>query len=84
VALGKSESTMKCLEPQTVESAPAGSMEGMKALRKKFGFISNVMATFANSPSVLDGYLALDTAWERSSLTAKERQIVLLTRFCRE
>ena len=37
------------------------------------------MATFANSPSVLDGYLALDTAWGRSSLTATERQIILLT-----
>jgi len=70
---------MKCLEPQTVESAPAGSKEGMKALRKKFGFVSNLMATFANSPSVLDGYLALDTAWEHSSLTATERQIILLT-----
>src|SRR5450755_1983045 len=70
---------MKSLEPQTVESAPAGSKQGMKALRKKFGFVSNLMATFANSPSVLDGYLALDTAWGRSSLTATERQIILLT-----
>jgi len=51
----------------------------MKALQEKFGFIPNVMATFANSPSVLDGYLALDAAWERSSLTAMERQIILLT-----
>jgi len=51
----------------------------MKALRKKFGFISNLMATFANSPSVLNGYLALDTAWESSSLSATARQIILLT-----
>jgi AhpD family alkylhydroperoxidase len=70
---------MKCLEPQTVESARAGSKQGMKAFRKKFGFISNLMATFANSPSVLNGYLALDTAWERSSLSATDRQIILLT-----
>jgi AhpD family alkylhydroperoxidase len=51
----------------------------MKALQKKFGFISNLMATFANSPSVLNGYLALETAWESSSLSATERQIILLT-----
>jgi AhpD family alkylhydroperoxidase len=37
------------------------------------------MATFANAPAVLNGYMAMDAAWEaQSTLTAKERQLILL------
>lgn len=39
----------------------------------------NLMATFANSPAVLNGYIAMDSAWEKSSLSPKERQLILLT-----
>jgi uncharacterized peroxidase-related enzyme len=69
---------MKHLEPQTIESAPEGSKETLKAIKKGFGFIPNLMATFANSPAVLNGYMAMDAAWEKSSFTAKERHIILL------
>jgi AhpD family alkylhydroperoxidase len=36
------------------------------------------MATFANNPAVLQGYLALDAAYEKGSFTPRERQIILL------
>ena len=36
------------------------------------------MATFAHSPAVLQGYLALDAHWDQSSFTAQERNFVLL------
>jgi uncharacterized peroxidase-related enzyme len=70
---------MKTLKPQTIQAAPDGSKEGLRNIQKRFGFIPNLIATFANSPAVLNGYLALDAAWENSSLTREERQIVLLT-----
>lgn len=70
---------MKHLDPQTVETAPEGSKETLKQIQKAFGFIPNLMATFANSPAVLNGYMAMDAAWEKSSLTPKERQLILLT-----
>ena len=70
---------MKTLKPQTIQAAPDGSKEGLRSIQKRFGFIPNLMATLANSPAVLNGYLALDAAWENSSLTREERQIVLLT-----
>ena len=70
---------MKTLKPQTIQAAPDGSREGLRSIQKRFGFVPNLMGTLANSPAVLNGYLALDAAWESSSLTREERQIVLLT-----
>lgn len=69
---------MKALKPLTIETAPEGSKETLQAIQKGFGFIPNLMATFANSPAVLNGYMGLDAAWSKSSLSAKEQQIILL------
>jgi uncharacterized peroxidase-related enzyme len=64
--------------PQTVESAPEQSRPILQNINKAFGFIPNLMATFANNPSVLQGYLALDGAFEKGSFTPVERQFILL------
>lgn len=64
--------------PQTVESAPEESKPILRNVNKAFGFIPNLMATFANNPSVLEGYLALDSIFERGSFTVVERQFILL------
>lgn len=70
---------MNTLKPLTIETAPEGSQETLQAIQKGFGFIPNLMATFANSPAVLNGYMGLDAAWSKSSLTPKEQQLILLT-----
>ncbi len=67
------------LQPLTINTAPEGSQPVLQNIQKGFGFIPNLMATFANSPAVLKGYLALDAEWEKSGFTPSERQIVLLT-----
>jgi AhpD family alkylhydroperoxidase len=36
------------------------------------------MATFASSPTVLHGYLAMDAVWEKGTFSPVERNIVLL------
>jgi uncharacterized peroxidase-related enzyme len=69
---------MNTLKPLTIDTAPEGSKETLQAIQKGFGFIPNLMATFANSPAVLNGYMGLDAAWAKSSLTAKEQQLILL------
>jgi uncharacterized peroxidase-related enzyme len=70
---------MAHLTPQTIESAPQGSKETLQAIQKRNGFISNLMATFASSPALLNGYVGLDTAWEESSsFTAQERELIFL------
>lgn len=69
---------MNTLKPQTIESAPDASKPLLESIQKGYGFIPNLMATFANSPAVLEGYLAMDSAWNKSSLSAQDRQLILL------
>ncbi|MBY0453219.1 MAG: carboxymuconolactone decarboxylase family protein [Bdellovibrionaceae bacterium] len=69
---------MNTLKPLTIETAPDNSKDTLQGIQKAFGFIPNLMATFANSPAVLNGYMGLDAAWSKSSLTPKEQQIILL------
>lgn len=69
---------MKHLNPLTVETAPEGSKETLRNINRGYGFVPNLMATFAHSPAVLNGYLAMDGAWDKSSLSPKERQVILL------
>lgn len=64
--------------PQTVESAPEKSRSILQDVKKAFGFVPNLMATFANNPSVLEGYLALDGVFEKGSFAPVERQLILL------
>jgi len=69
---------MATLTPQTIESAPQGSKATLQAIEKRYGFIPNMLATFASSPALLKGYVALDEAWEKSSFSPLERQLIFL------
>lgn len=64
--------------PQTVATAPDTSKPILEHIQKSYGFIPNLMAIFANSPTVLRGYLALDAIWEKGSFPPRERQLILL------
>ena len=68
----------KILNPVTDQAAPAASRPVLEAVRKAYGFVPNLLATFANSPTTLQGYTTLDGIWEKGTLTAVERQLVLL------
>src|SRR3981081_207866 len=64
---------------QTIESAPEKSRAALQTLENKFGFIPNVMATMANSPVLLDGFVASFGSFHGGSLDECEKQILLLT-----
>ena len=57
---------------------PAESRPLLDRIRTGFGYVPNLFAAFANSPVLLEGYMNLDAAYERGTLTATERQLVLL------
>jgi AhpD family alkylhydroperoxidase len=61
-----------------IDTAPKGANAGLHEIQKRLGFIPNLVSGLAHAPTALDGYLALDRAWNHSSFTAEERQIVLL------
>lgn len=66
------------LKPRTIANAPDAAKPILEKIQKSYGFIPNLMATFANSPAVLEGYLSMDAAWEKGSFSAQERQLILL------
>ena len=66
------------LKSLTIADAPAASQPIMEGIQKGFGFIPNLMATMANSPEMLKGYLALDAEWDKTSFTSQERNFALL------
>jgi uncharacterized peroxidase-related enzyme len=72
--------TMKqnILNPVTIQTAPAESRPTLEKIQKGFGFIPNLMATFANSPTVLNGYMALDAIYEKGTFSPVERSLILL------
>lgn len=62
----------------TIETAPEGARELLGEAKKKFGFVPNLYGVFAGSPSSLDAYRRLAEAFERTSLSPVEQQVVLL------
>jgi uncharacterized peroxidase-related enzyme len=63
----------------TGDEVPAGSRPLLERVQKGFGFIPNLYAAFANSPVLLEGYINLDAAFGKATLSPAERQLVLLT-----
>jgi uncharacterized peroxidase-related enzyme len=60
----------------TIANAPESSQALLQQVQKSLGFIPNLYATFAESPAVLEGYLALDASLAKGGLSAVERQLV--------
>ncbi|NES00930.1 MAG: carboxymuconolactone decarboxylase family protein [Symploca sp. SIO1B1] len=70
---------MTTFTTHTIESAPEASKPILKAAKKKFGFIPNLMATMAESPVMVESYLTLMGLFDKSELSETERQIILMT-----
>ena len=64
--------------PLTITNAPVGSKPVLEKVKIANGFIPNLMAIFANDPAVLQGYVALDSAFEGGSFRPREQQLILL------
>lgn len=73
-----STATVNLFQPQTIASAPEGSRPILEKIQKGYGFIPNLLATFANNPTVLEGYFGLDVVFEKGSFSRGERQIIFL------
>ncbi len=46
--------------------------------KKAYGFVPNLLGVMAEAPALLEGYMTLAGIFDKSDLTATERQIVLL------
>jgi uncharacterized peroxidase-related enzyme len=61
----------------TVETAPDAKALIANA-EKAFGFLPNLLATMAEAPALLEGYMSLAAIFDKSDLSPTERQIILM------
>ena len=64
--------------PLGLETAPKKSRPFLEKIRKSYKFIPNLYGTFATSPVLLEGYLGLESVFEKGSLTVAERQFAFV------
>ncbi|GAB4141526.1 MAG: carboxymuconolactone decarboxylase family protein [Planctomycetota bacterium] len=62
-----------------LSSAPEASKPLLEKAGAAFGMIPNVLAVMAESPALLEGYMALGGIFAKSSLSPIEQQAVLLS-----
>ncbi len=60
-------------------TAPEASVETIRAVEAAYGFLPNLIATLGNAPAAVQAYASVSSAFEGSSLTPVEQQVVLLT-----
>lgn len=62
----------------TPETAPAGSAEVLQGVQEKMGFVPNLFAHLAESPTATKAYAQLSELLGQSSLSPQQLQIALL------
>ena len=67
------------LSPLDPETAPEAVGAILAGVAKNYGFLPNLYRYFANTPGILKGYLALSELFGQGTLTATERNVVLLS-----
>ncbi len=72
-------STMSRIPQINPESATGQAKALLDAVKSKLGLVPNMTRAMANSPAVLDGYLALSGALSKGHLSAKLREQIALT-----
>jgi AhpD family alkylhydroperoxidase len=71
--------TMTRIPVHTVDSAPEGSRDALKALEAKFGKVLNIHGAMAHSPAVLETYAAIQQVLQdRSAFDARTREAIAL------
>ncbi|MFK7886393.1 MAG: carboxymuconolactone decarboxylase family protein [Gammaproteobacteria bacterium] len=70
---------MSHFKTHTIDSAPAGARPVLEGANKALGFVPNLYANMAESPAVLNAYVALGDLFEKSSLNKTEQQVVSLS-----
>ncbi|GGP28181.1 carboxymuconolactone decarboxylase family protein [Silvimonas amylolytica] len=69
---------MTIINPVVPENAPDAVQTQLQAVGRAVGFVPNMYKVMANAPATLGGYLQLQGALMRSSLSAKAREAVAL------
>jgi alkylhydroperoxidase family enzyme len=75
---GERKLRMDALQVHTVDTAPEASKPLLRALQAEIGFVPNMAAAMAESPSLLASFVAMRQAAADSTLSPVEREAVAL------
>ncbi|MCW5641323.1 MAG: carboxymuconolactone decarboxylase family protein [Rhodoferax sp.] len=64
--------------PASIEAAPAAARPHLEGVKRQLGVVPNLFRLVANSPSALEGYLAMSGALAKGSLPAQTRERIAL------
>lgn len=70
---------MTDFETHSIETAPSSSKPFLEGAKKAYGFVPNLLGTMAEAPALLEGYMSLAGAFDKTNLSETERQIILMT-----
>jgi uncharacterized peroxidase-related enzyme len=65
-------------EIHTIDSAPVGSESALRALEDRLGFVPNLAAAMAESPTLVSGFVDLREKLAGGELTGVERELIAL------
>lgn len=63
----------------STDSAPDASRPILEGAAKAYGFLPNLLGGLAEAPIALEGYTTLSKIFDKSSLSAVERQVALIS-----
>lgn len=63
----------------TIESAPEAAQPLLQKANDAYSFTPNLLATMAEAPALLEGYMTLAGIFDKTSFSETERQIVMMT-----
>jgi len=66
------------LEVLNKNDAPQAARDLLEKAEKNYGFIPNILGVMANSPALLEAYMAINQIFEKTDFSAAEKQTVLL------
>lgn len=69
---------MSLFKLHDLTSAPAAALPILDAAKKGLGFVPNLYAQLSEAPTALEAYRNLGAAFDKTSLTPAEQQIVLI------
>ena len=69
---------MKTLKALTPEQVDESTKEVFASIKQKVGMLPNLYATMANSPQMLNGFLAFEAALKKGSFSSKEGEAISL------
>ncbi|NQD92853.1 carboxymuconolactone decarboxylase family protein [Pseudomonas sp. CrR25] len=69
---------MPRIAPILLAHADAATASTLESVKNKLGMLPNLFTTFAQSPTVLQGYLGLSETLGQGRLSARQREIIAL------